>query len=352
MRTLFIIPYPLGEAPSQRFRFEQYIGILKENNISPTFNSFIDENTWKILYTKGNKFSKISGVIKGFLNRILLLFSLHKYDLIFLHREATPLGPPVFEWIISKIFRKKIIYDFDDAIWLSDKHTGIHKWVKNTEKVNKIISWSYKISCGNNYLCRHSSHFNNNVVKNPTTIDTDYHNEVKEQSGNQLIIGWTGTHSTLKYLNPIIPLIQRLSKKHNFKFLVICDKKPDFQFEGLIYRRWQKDTEIKDLSEMNIGIMPLENDLWSQGKCGFKALQYMALGIPALASPVGVNSQIIDHGVNGFLCESEQDWEIYLEILIDRTLKRQEMGMEARQKIVREYSVESNKENFLSLFTT
>lgn len=351
MRVLFIIPYPLDIAPSQRFRFEQYINVLKSNNINPSFAPFLDINTWNILYKKGNFNQKIFGVIKGFLNRILLLTSVYKYQYIFIHREAAPFGPPLFEWIIGRITRKRIIYDFDDAIWLSDKHKGISKWIKNTQKVDKIIRLAHKISCGNQYLFDHARALNRNVVINPTTIDTkNYHNRLKTVQTGELVIGWTGTHSTLKYLKMVVPVLEKLARIRKVKILIICNQKPYFNIPNLEFVYWSKEKEVEDLLKIDIGIMPLENDAWSKGKCGFKVLQYMSLAIPVVASPVGVNNSIVENSKNGYLCDTEKEWLNALLDLIDHPETRSEFGLAARRKVENNYSVIANQQNFLNLF--
>src|SRR6478609_7825407 len=175
MKILFLVPYPIGESPSQRFRFEQYFNILIQNGHSYHHQSFLDAEDWKLFFQKGRPATKLFFLLKGFFKRLLVLFQLGNYSIIFIHRELTPIGPPVFEWIISKVFKKKIIYDFDDAIWLTDRknESWILKTLKWRSKVRSICQWSYKVSCGNEYLRSYARQFNKQVVYNPTTIDTE-----------------------------------------------------------------------------------------------------------------------------------------------------------------------------------
>jgi glycosyltransferase involved in cell wall biosynthesis len=351
--VLFLTPYPYDTAPGQRFRYEQYLGILHENGIEYTLDSFMDNGTWEILYKKGLIVRKAWGILRGFLHRFLKLPFLVKYDFVFIFREASPVGPPIFEWIISKVFRKKIIYDFDDAIWLpnTSDNNRIVAGIKWHSKVASICRWSYKVSCGNSYLADYARQFNKNVIVNPTTIDTvHYHNRIKDQHTPMLTIGWTGTHSTIQYLDAIVPILQRLEQRYDFIFTVISNAPPAFNLKSLRYVKWSKETEIDDLMDFNIGIMPLTDDPWARGKCGFKALQYMSLGIPALVSPIGVNTSIVDDGANGMICSSDSDWEKAITRLItDRGLSIR-LGNEARKKVEKKYSVISNAQNFLNLF--
>ncbi|AHM59924.1 glycosyltransferase [Flammeovirgaceae bacterium 311] len=356
MNILFIVPYPEGEAPSQRFRFEQYFGVLKEEGHHYTVASFIDLDTWKILYKSGNGTKKALGIARGFWNRLLLLPSLAKYEWVFIHREAAPLGPPLFEWLITKVFRKKVIYDFDDAIWLpnTSEQNKLAAGLKWHHKVASICRWSTRVSCGNAYLANWARQYNSQVVLNPTTIDTVHlHNRLKEHREGPVTLGWTGTHSTGKYLKPLQPLLNRLAQKYPLvNFLVISNQAPELEVPRLEFRKWRKETEAEDLLRMDIGLMPLTADQWSEGKCGFKALQYMALGIPAVISPVGVNNIIIQHGENGFLADTPDEWEAYLSQLIEQVQLRSGMGLLARNTVEEAFSVSANRTTFLRLFTS
>ncbi|KAA5548311.1 glycosyltransferase [Adhaeribacter rhizoryzae] len=351
---LFVVPYPLGKAPSQRFRFEQYFDILKEAGFSYQVASFLDDATWEILYKPGHTFKKITGTIKGFGHRFLLLFRASKFDLIFIHREATPVGPPWVEWILARILKKKIIYDFDDAIWIpsTSANNKLVAGLRWSQKVGQICRWATKVSCGNSYLQAYAGKFNSHAIVNPTTIDTiNHHNKLKVQNTSKVVIGWTGTHSTLKYLEMILPVLQNLEEKYAFEFLVISNKPPEFDLRSLVYKPWQKETEIEDLLKFNVGLMPLEDDPWAKGKCAFKALQYMSLGIPPVVSPIGMNVEVVENGNNGYVCSSPEEWYYHLEQLIVDSVLRAKLGTAAKEKVDKCYAVVANRTNFLGLFT-
>lgn len=357
MNILFVVPYPIGQAPSQRFRFEQYFGILSSQGITYHVQSFWDAKAWAILYRQGNVFAKAYGLARGFFRRSLLIFKLHRYDFIFLHREASPIGPPIFEWLMTNVFKKKIIYDFDDAIWVpsTSDANGIVAKLKWSSKVSSICQWAYKVSCGNDYLCQYARQYQNLVVLNPTTIDTEHlHNPVnKDETNNRIkpVIGWTGTHSTLPYLHELIPILRELERRYSFTFCVIANQAPDVTLQSLQFIPWKKETEIADLLLFDIGVMPLTDDDWAKGKCGFKALQYMALGIASVVSPIGVNTEIVDHGITGFICTEPEEWLKALTELLTNPALRMKMAEAARMKVESAYSVKSNTKNFLELFT-
>ncbi|TGE15543.1 glycosyltransferase family 4 protein [Hymenobacter elongatus] len=353
MHILFLVPYPPGKAPSQRFRFEQYLHFLAEAGHTHQLESFVSEATWAILYKPGHTLTKALGIVGGFLRRFLLLFSVGKADFVFIHREASPIGPPVFEWLLANVLGKRIVYDFDDAIWIPNTSAAnsIVAGIKWHHKVGSICRWAYKISCGNKYLREYARQFNPNAIVNPTTIDTVHlHNQVKEQRTEKLVIGWTGTHSTMKYLDQVVPVLAALEQHYSFEFCVISNQEPQLPIRSLVFRPWRKDTEIADLLTFNIGLMPLEDDPWAKGKCAFKALQYMALGVPALVSPVGMNSEVVTQGVNGYICTSYQEWYDSLEKLLKDHDLRTRFGQAARATIEARFSVEANRPNFLALF--
>lgn len=354
MKVVFIYPYPETEAPSQRYRFEQFIPFLLERNIEVIKAPFWDEKGWSILYKKGHFLQKIQALLKGWIRRYRLLKGISNADFIFIHRELDPIGLPLFTHKLARFDRNKIIFDLDDAIWIpnSSRSNRFFERLKNWNQAAAIASLSGTISGGNRYLCNWGEKYASKSVLIPTTVDTDrVHNVLQSHHVDKVCVGWTGTHSTLKYLKPLIPSLEKLMHRFpNMEIKVICDAKPDFLSPAMQWIPWDKSREVEDLLQLHIGLMPLEEDAWSNGKCGFKAIQYMSLGIPAVVSPVGVNSEIVDHEVNGMLIFNEEEWESVLEELIINEHKRIEMGKKARPKIQQFYSVKAVKPAWLSLF--
>jgi len=279
---------------------------------------------------------------------------LNKYDFVFMHREAMQFGPPIFEFILCKVFKKKVLYDFDDAIWLKNHSdsNALLSFTKWYTKVNSICGWVTSIQCGNQYLANYAKQFNSNVNIVPTSIDTiKKHNRIIDYDRETITIGWTGSHSTMHYLDFIVPIIKLLEEKYTIQFLVISDRNPAYELTSLQYCKWNKESEIDDLAKIDIGIMPLKNNEWAEGKCAFKGLQYMSLGISTVMSPVGMNNQLIQHGENGFLAESEEEWLENLSLLIENKQLRKKIGLAGNQTIQNQYSVEALKPVYLDLFT-
>lgn len=352
-KVLFLVPYPTNTSPSQRFRFELFYSILREAKISFRTISFLEGGD--SLSVGDIKLSKsVFIIIRGFWNRVLTLFKVRGFDFVFIHREATPVGPPWVEWAIRFIFRKQIIYDFDDAIWTTDRieEPALVRVLKWRGKVASICKWSYKISAGNDYLLKFASSFNKNLHLVPTVVDTvATHFPGQQRESSSVTIGWTGSSSTLKYLYEIVPVLQSIQLKYsNVNFLIIADKNPNLPLQRVTFLKWNEKTEVADLVKIDIGIMPLPDDEWSRGKCGFKAIQYMALEIPAVVSNVGVNNIIVDSGTNGWVANDENEWITSLSNLIEDKSLRRTMGVKAREKIIKNYSVTSNCSAFLRLF--
>lgn len=354
MRILFLVPYPYDKAPSQRFRFEQYLDALRKDGWEYRISSFLDDEAWSVLYRKGHLLSKITGLLRGYLRRISDLLRLFKYDVVFIHREASPFGLPWIEWLVTRFFGKYTVFDFDDAIWIpnaSESNDWLTRSLKFFGNTGKICKWSTVVSAGNKFLGEYAARYNKRVVINPTTIDTnEHHNTTTDHSNHKFIIGWTGSHSTVGFLDELVPVFEYLEQKYDFELHVICDVPPRFNLKCLKFITWSKQAEIDDLLNFNVGIMPLPDNIWSKGKCGFKALQYMALGIPAVVSSVGVNTEIVEHEVNGCICKTMDDWKYYLERLLSDPEYLRNLSHQTRQKVLEKYSVEANRQNFLSLF--
>lgn len=342
-------------APSQRFRYEQYLAFLEDKGIEFEFSSFLSQKSWNSFYKKGHFFKKFISLFTGWIKRYGLLFKAKKFDKVFIHREMKPFGIPFFEWLFLGLYGKKSVYDFDDAIWLpnfshSNRRFAFLKRYGNVKFICKRVS---KVSVGNAFLKEYAQKFNSNVYVIPTTIDTDgYHNRSHTFDHNEKIkLGWTGSHSTVSYLEELESVFKQLSKRIDFELIVISDKKPKLEIPELRYFEWNKSTEISDLDRIDIGLMPIGNSDWDKGKCGFKALQYMSLGIPALVSPYGVNKSIVKHGETGFHCESDSAWINNTVYLAENLTLLEEMGKRARLFIENNYSVRANKDKYLHLFS-
>lgn len=353
-RVLFIANHRMGRSPGQRFRFEQYLDFLAENGYECDFSPIISEDDDKILYLNGKLLGKASIALKARNTRSQDVKNANQYDIIFIYREALLTRSVRFERLFAKS-KAKIIFDFDDAIWLPNVSSGNRylKFLKDPSKTSLILQFADMVFAGNSYLAAYAKKYCDSVKVIPTTIDTDYHKRSKKKSDDSKIcIGWTGTQTTLKYLDQLKGVFKSLTKQYGDRiyFKIICDR--IWKCEGIELKNdsWQKEREIEQLEEIDIGLMPLTDDDWSKGKCGFKALQYMALETATVLSPVGVNKEIVEDGVNGFFANSESDWLRTLSLLIENSTLRNKLGREGRKTIEERFSVKAYRQVYLDCF--
>ncbi|MDD4148662.1 MAG: glycosyltransferase family 4 protein [Bacteroidales bacterium] len=353
-KILAIVQHRKGRSPGQRFRFEHYIPILESNGYEIIFSNIINEKDDEVFYSKGKYFSKLLIVIKTFRHRLKDIKTAKNCDIVFIYREAFMLGTTYFEKRLSKL-DVPLIFDFDDSIWLNDTSEGNQNlaWLKKPQKTAEICKLCDLVMVGNEYLANHAKKYNPNVKIIPTTINTDYHKPKNNKTNSDSIcIGWTGTTTTLKHYYTAIPVLKKIKEKYGTKvyFKVIVNSKEWTQELDVKLVNWTKEREIEDLCEFDIGIMPLPDDEWSKGKCGFKGLQCMALGIPVVMSPVGVNTDIIENGVNGYLADKDDIWFDKLCQLIESPELRKTIGDTAKETVEEKYSVNVWEERVLGLF--
>lgn len=353
-KILFLTVHRPDRSPSQRFRFEQYLNHLKNNGYEYDFSFLINSDDDKIFYSKGNFVGKTIIVLKSFCKRLIEVLNAGNYDIVFIQRESIMLGTSFFEMIFSKS-NAKLVFDFDDSIWLQNVSEGNKSfaWLKNADKTSDIIRYSDLIFAGNKYLYDFAKKYNSNVTIVPTTIDTNEYIKIAQQKNNEKIcIGWSGSITTIQHFEYALPFLKKIKEKfgESVYFKVIGDgkyKNIELDINGLA---WKKEEEIKELSSFDIGIMPLPDDEWAKGKCGLKGLQYMALEVPTIMSPVGVNNDIISDGENGFLAFTENQWIEKIELLINNASLREKIGKAGRQTVVEKYSIEAWKYKYVDLF--
>ncbi|HOK38862.1 MAG: glycosyltransferase family 4 protein [Bacteroidales bacterium] len=352
-KILAIVQHRKGRSPGQRFRFEHFIPYLEENGYQITYSNLLNETEDKIFYSQGKYFSKALIIIQSFFRRLKDLKRLNEFDIVYVYREAFWLGTVFFERQFSR--KKPMIFDYDDAIWLNDTSDGnkAFSWLKRTSKTGDICRLADVVIVGNEYLAEYAQKYNDNVVVIPTTIDTNYHKpDLEKETKDKICIGWTGTETTLKHFDIAIPVLKKIKEKFGDKvyFKVIVNTQNWERDIDVKLSKWTLRNEISDLLEFDIGIMPLPDDKWSRGKCGFKGLQCMSLGIPVIMSPVGVNVEIIKNGENGFLASHDDQWFDCLTNLIINPELRKILGENGRKTVVDRYSVLVWKSKFLKIF--
>lgn len=350
-KILFLVLHRKGRSPGQRYRHEQYLEYFNQNGIECVVDPLLKTEKEDRIFYGRNLFPKILIGIKALLRRVRSVIIVSQFDTVYIYRDAFFFST-FFEKVIAR--RKvNIVYDFDDAIWLMDENPnqGVFNRLKSPSKTSTIISLSDRIIVGNEYLASFANQYHQDVQIIPSTIDFNQY-LITKNTKDTICIGWTGSFSTIKHFETIIPALESIKEKYGDKvtFKLIGDpsySNTELNIQGL---RWSAETEVSDLSELDIGIMPLPDNEWTQGKCAMKGLQYMALEIPTIMSPVGVNSEIINEGKNGMLASSTEEWVQKLSELIDNSSLRKQMGKEGRKTILKDFSVEANKEKWLKAF--
>lgn len=340
-------------SPSQRFRFEQYLDFLKQQGFDYDFSYLISPEDDKIFYSPGNTLQKGIIFFKCFSKRLKDALNAGKYDIIFIQREAFMTGTTFFEEQFAKS-KAKVIFDFDDSIWMQNVSDANKKFsfLKDASKTSRIIALSDMIFAGNQYLADYAKPFNSNIRIVPTTIDTDEYQRLALPEDDKITIGWSGSITTIQHFKFAVPALLKVKQKYGnaIKIKVIGDANYKNEALDVISMNWNKQDELKELSSFDIGIMPLPDDEWAKGKCGLKGLQYMALEIPTIMSPVGVNSEIIQSGVNGFLATTDDDYVNAISLLIEDKALRKKVGAEGRKTVVDKFSVKALQQKYLQYY--
>jgi len=336
------VPYPVGRVPGQRYRIEQWAPSLEEEGIKVDFFPFADTKLADLLYEPGRIIAKSAHMAGAFVRRLGHLSFIRDYDAVLIHRAACLAGPAVFERLVAK-FRRPIIYDFDDSIFVlhtTDTNRWLG-WLKCPGKTASICTLSAHVVVGNSYLADYCRRYASEVTVIPTSIDTAIYLPADKKAGSLAVIGWTGSSTSQTYLEMFAPVLRELIVRRDVEVRVISDRQPLLPGVPHVWRRWSADTETEDLRVLDVGIMPMPDDPWSPGKCSLKALQYMAMGVPAVCSDVGANREVISHGENGFLATTPEEWLKYLGILIDDAALRARLGRAARKTVEERYSMRS-----------
>jgi glycosyltransferase involved in cell wall biosynthesis len=336
MRVLALLPYPVGRVPGQRYRIEQWAPLLRQEGVEVTFSPFLAPATLDVLYDMGHRLAKAQGTLAGYVRRLGEALSTLP-DVIFVYREAALLGPAWLERIFA--WRKPLVFDFDDAIYLTDTSVA-NAWaraLKSPGKAAALCRLAQGVTVGNETLARFARQHAARVTVIPSSIDTELYRPSDRAPNRRPVLGWTGSRTTLRYLEDLLPTLRRLRERCDFELRVIGG---EVQAAGLEVRcqPWRAPTEVADLASLDVGLMPLADDPWSRGKCGMKALQYMGLGIPAVVSPVGANAEIVRDGINGFWARSPEEWVERLTLLLRDQGLRQRLGQAARQTVEQEFS--------------
>jgi glycosyltransferase involved in cell wall biosynthesis len=341
LRAVFVVPYPPGLAGGQRYRFEQWLRLIPEGRVESSIVPLWRERDYAMLWAPGRTGAKMAATCFAALRRLSQLRAAKRADVVWLYREAFPLGPPVADLLVER--GAPTVLDFDDAIWIRTS-SAANRWVerlKQPSKVATVASQAAIVTVGNAYLASWAQRFAQRVVILPTTLDVERCQPSYEHLGvnRPVVVGWVGSPTTGSHLQLIDTVLERLSGDPRIELRLIGAPRLVLnRAPSVVVRPWQAASEEADIGSLDIGLMPLPDDEWARGKCGFKALHYMAHGVPPVVSPVGVNAEIVEHGVNGLHATSDEEWLEGIALLAKDPGLRSELGRAARETVVERFS--------------
>ena len=349
-RILILSPYPEGVAAGQRLKYEQYYSSWESAGFHLEKSSFFNNKTWDILWKKGNIFKKILGTFSGYFRRLKDLKKIKDCEIVYIFMWATPIGLPLYEWLILKS-GKKIIYDFDDAVFTSSDYFSLLNYIKGGHKSKFLIKNANEIILSSPFNMNYCIEKNKyqSVTYIPCSLDLERFSMKTKKLNKPAILGWTGTFSSKPYLDTLNPIFYELKNHIDFKIVLITNFKyelPDIDLEVI---EWSEKTEISDLHKIDIGLYPLTKSPWSLGKGGLKTIQYMAAGIPTVSTDFGTVKDFVVHKKNGFLVNKQSEWINAIIEILDNDDLRRKIVLSARQTVEERYSVSANKLKYLNI---
>src|SRR6266571_2843340 len=348
MKVLALATYPV-EAAATRYRLQQFVAPLAERGIDLTVDSFLDSQLFTRLYQQKGVAVTALKLFAATIRRLFTVAAARKAKVVLVQREAMMYGPPVIEWIVTQVIRRPMVLDLDDATYVSytsPTYGSLVKALKWFRKTDDLIRWASLVSCGNRAIAEYVSARGAKVRIIPTVVDTEiFRPIVRSPTGGQVVLGWIGTHSTFPYLRSIFAVLERLAKTYDFRLKVVGAGQdhvvvPNVQVENL---PWQMDREVEDFQSIDIGLYPNDASLysgkWASGKSGFKAIQYMAVGIPYVATAVGASAELGEPGKTHFFASNHEEWRSRLAELIVDAEKRKQMGAAGRRHTTEHFAL-------------
>lgn len=328
-------------AASTRQRLLQYAPFLADHGISVDLRPLLDD-TYLAGLMKGQRASR-GAVARAYAHRLADVVATQDQDLLWIQYELFPYLP-VIDGMIARLAGRPIVYDIDDAIFhMYDAHPSAVVRRLLGGKLRPLVSRAAVCLCGNDYLANYVTAAGGRAVVVPTVVDTDHVRPALARTDHPLTIGWIGSPSTWRYVEPLLPALLPVIARLGARFRVVGAGPAARGIAGIDAVDWAEAREVADLQAMDIGLMPVPDEPWARGKCGYKLIQYMACGLPGIASPVGVNSAIVDHGVDGFLARTEGEWVEALTQLAGDPAMRSRMGERGRTKVIERYSLQSQQ---------
>lgn len=339
MKALMFTRYGRKGA-SSRLRLLQYGRALADGGVAASVRPFFDDSYLENLYSGQ---SVLRPTMSAYKRRVRQLAEARSADVLWLEKEALLWMPWAFERALTPM-RVPLVVDFDDAVFHRyDMHRSAVVRRILGHKLDRLMASSDLVTAGNQYLADRAQKAGARRVEIlPTVVDVSVYGRTQEpRSSKSPVIGWIGTPSTWsEYMAPMMPLLSETARASDARISAVGAGTAAAAHPLLDILPWSEASEVAQIQQMDIGVMPLTDTPWARGKCGYKLIQYMACGLPVIASPVGVNTEIVEHGVNGFLASSESEWRDALTTLLEDPELRWKMGAKGRKKIEGHYSLQ------------
>jgi len=349
---LALATYP-GSAAATRFRLVQMLPYLRARGWDVHFEPFVDDEFLSGFYTKGSRLKKARYLAARSLDRLALAIGASRVDAIFIQREAALIGPPYAEFILRSLKRLPIIFDFDDAIWDLNLPRSAHpiaaRVLKGQNKCWYTMRRAAGIIAGSKYLAERAREVNANVTVVPTVVSskewTPWPGRLRGElhADGRPRIGWVGTHTTAHQLELVEPALRQLRAEGYDFDLHVIGAGEDFRLDtvALLSRPWRLDEEIREFQRIDIGLAPMHREPVYQGKCGFKQIQYMAVGVPFVSSWVGGARDFVIDGENGLVAHETEDWYRHLKALLKSQELRRKLSTNGRRLVETQYCIEA-----------
>jgi glycosyltransferase involved in cell wall biosynthesis len=358
MRVLALASYPI-EAAATRFRLQQFVEPLTARGITLEIHPFIDSDLFHKLYRREAMLKVAAGLFNCGLRRLFEIVSASRAEVILIQREAMLFGPPLLEWMIARRLKRPMVLDLDDATYVSyDSPTygGFSRSLKWFSKTDDLIRWATMVTCGNRSIAEYVESKGARARIIPTVADTEIFKPVARNDPQApLRLGWVGTHSTFPYLESIFPVLSSLAERFSFRLKIVGSGRDRVTVPGVTVENlgWAMDREVQDFQSIDLGLYPIDATLysgkWAQGKSGFKAVQYMAVGVPFVATPIGGSAEIGEPGVTHFFASTNDEWYRSLERLMDDPDRRLKMGVAGRAHAVAHYGLEDQADRLAAV---
>jgi len=350
-RIAALVPNILDVAPGQRVRIELWAKYLEAYGWTVDFYPFEDDALNEIFYKPGKAFLKAARIVSCYRKQLKLVLDKPQCDVLFIYREAALIGPA---WIerLGKRLNVPIVYDLDDPIFLTYRSpaSGWSSLLKFPLKTHSLFKMSDRIIAINDIIGDYAKKFNPSVSVVPNIIDPDKFCPAPITRDDVIRIGWSGSYSTMHQLKAVAAPLRRLQAKYKVSIRVVGSGKLEIDGVDLDVRQWTPQTEVSDLQDCDIGIVPLVESPFNKWKFFLKVGQYLAIGLPVVAQKAGSNSDVIKNGINGFVVETEDEWYDRLSLLIENADLRRQMSKAARQTVLDNYTPQVQMPHVAQIF--